>query len=106
MAPVAAMPPMAVVMVAVAPAMVVVTPVAAMVTPVPVMMVAMPPMAVVMAAVAEMMMVPLHRLDRRLRCQGRRRSRRQRGGVGDCDATEKPPGHQRECGEREARATG
>ncbi len=69
MAPVAAMPPMAVVMV-------VVTPVAAMVTPVPMMMVAMAPMAVVMAAVAEMMMVPLHRLDRRLRCQGRRRSRR------------------------------
>jgi hypothetical protein len=40
------------------------------------MMVAMAPMAVVMAAVAEMMMVPLHRLDRRLRRQGRRRSRR------------------------------
>lgn len=102
-APVAAMPPVAVVVMAVAPAMVTMAPMAAVMTPMPVMVVAMTPVAR-MVAMTEMVVLPLHRLDRRLRSQSRRRGRCERGGVGDAPA-EEAAGHQREGGEREARAT-
>ena len=102
-APVAAVTPMAAMVVPVAPAVVVVAPMAAMMAPVSVMMVAMPPVPG-MVAVTEMVVVPLHRLDRRLRCEGRGRSRRQRGGVGGASA-EEAARHQREGGEREKGAT-
>lgn len=99
-APVAAVAPMAAMMVAVAPAVMMVAPMAAMVTPVSVMVVAMPPVPGMMA-VAEMMVVPLHRFDRRLRRKARGWSRRQRGGVG----AEEAASHQREGGERETGVT-
>ncbi len=91
---------MAAMMVAVAPAVVMMAPMAAMVAPMSVMVVAMPPVPGMMA-VAEMMVVPLHRFDRRLRHKGRGWSRRQRGGVG----AEEAASHQREGGERETGAT-
>ena len=87
-APVTAVTPMAAMMVAMAPAVVVV---------------AMPPVPGMMA-VAEMMVVPLHRFDRRLRRESDGRSRRQRGGVGGA-AAEEAAGHQREDGECETGAT-
>ena len=102
-APVAAVAPMAAMMVAVAPAVMMVAPMAAMVAPVSVMVVAMPPVPGMMA-VAEMMVMPLHRFDRRLRRKCRGWSRRQRGGVGGVGA-EEAASHQREGGERETGAT-
>ncbi len=102
-APVTAVTPMAAMMVAMAPAVVMVAPMAAMVAPVSVVVVAMPPVPGMMA-VAEMMVVPLHRFDRRLRRESDGRSRRQRGGVGGA-AAEEAAGHQREDGECETGAT-
>lgn len=85
------------------PVAVMVAPVAPMMAPVPVMVVAVTPVAGVMA-MAEMMVLPLHRLDRRLGSERCRRGRRERGGVGGT-AAEQAAGHQRECGEGEAGAT-
>ena len=98
-----AVAPVTAVVMAVAPAVVMVAPVAAVMAPMPVTMVAVTPMAG-MVAVAEMMVLPLHRLDRRLGSERCRRGRRERGGVGGT-AAEQAAGHQRECGEGEAGAT-
>ena len=94
MAPVAAM----VMVTTVAPAMVMVAPVAAVMAPMPVVVMAMAPVPVTMV-----MVVPLHRLDGRLRgerCGGSRRERRGAGGIG----TEQAGGHEREAGKRGAGA--
>ena len=97
-----AVTPVTAVVMAVAPAVVMVAPVAAVMAPMPVTMAVMAPMAG-MVAVAEMMVLPLHRLDGRLRgeCCGRsRRERRGAGGIG----TEQAGGHERKAGERGAGA--
>ncbi|OHV14887.1 hypothetical protein BK022_23055 [Methylorubrum extorquens] len=98
--------------------MVAVAPVPSVMAPVAVMAVApvtavMPPMAVMvmavtpvagMVTVAEMVVLPLHRLDRRLRGESRFRSRRERGSVGGARA-EQATGHQGQCSEGEAGST-
>ena len=80
-----------------------VAPVPAVMPPVAVVMVAVAPMAG-MVTVAEMVVLPLHRLDRRRRGESRFRSGRERGGVGGATA-EQATGHHGECGEGEAGST-
>lgn len=92
----AVMPPVAVMVMAVAP-------VAAVMPPMAVMVVAVTPMAG-MVTVAEMVVLPLHRLNRCLRGESRFRSRRERSSVGGARA-EQAAGHQGECGEGEAGST-
>ncbi|KQO93080.1 hypothetical protein ASF36_02020 [Methylobacterium sp. Leaf90] len=80
-----------------------VAPVAAVMPPVAVMVMAVTPVAG-MVTVAEMVVLPLHRLDRRLRGESRFRCRRERGSVGGARA-EQATGHQGQCSEGEAGST-
>ena len=98
-----AVAPVPAVMAAVAVMVMAVAPVAAVVPPMAVMVVAVAPMAG-MVTVAEMVVLPLHRLDRRLRGESRFRSRRERGGIGGARA-EQAASHQGECGEGKAGST-